>query len=144
MSLISTATPADLPELTPLFDRYRQFYGQASNMEKAMDFLRERMEQEESVIFLYRDSHGALLGFTQLYPIFSSVSLRRAWLLNDLFVEAHGRRQGVAAALLHRAEQHGRESGAAWLLLSTGADNFTAQSVYEKNGWIQVIGWIMR
>jgi GNAT superfamily N-acetyltransferase len=95
------------------------------------------MEKEESVV-LVAVQGAALVGFTQLYPIFSSVSLQRAWLLNDLYVHASVRKQGVAKQLLEAARGHGLETGAKWLLLQTGNDNYRAQSVYEKNGWKRV------
>ena len=81
---------------------------------------------------------GEIVGFVQLYPIFSSVGLKPAWLLNDLFVAEKARRQGIAEALLEQAKEFGMETGASWILLQTGADNYRAQSVYEKNGWIKV------
>jgi GNAT superfamily N-acetyltransferase len=99
--------------------------------------LQDRMQRNESVIFISME-HGEATGFTQLYPIFSSVSLERAWLLNDLFVRPDARKSGAGSLLLERAKDWGRETGARWLLLSTGCENFTAQSLYEKNGWKKV------
>ncbi len=137
--MISTrkATKEDINELADLFDQYRMWYHQPSDIAAAKKFLLQRMENEESVIFV-AVQEKALVGFTQLYPIFSSVSLQRAWLLNDLYVHASGRKQGVAAQLLEAAHQHGSQTGAKWLLLQTANDNFTAQSVYEKNGWKKI------
>jgi GNAT superfamily N-acetyltransferase len=134
MISIRKATKEDINELTDLFDLYRVYYHQPSDIAAAKKFLLQRMENEESVIFVaVRDQ--ALVGFTQLYPIFSSVSLQRTWLLNDLYVHASVRKQGVAVQLLEAARQHGVQTNAKWLLLQTGNDNFPAQSVYEKNGW---------
>lgn len=75
------------------------------------------------------------MGFTQLYPIFTSVGLGRSWLLNDLYVDASHRQNGIATQLLEAAKEHGKETRAKWLLLETGSDNFTAQALYERNGW---------
>ena len=124
----------DLDQLVPLFDAYRRFYKQPSDPEGAGRFLEERIRKNESVIFLFMQD-GKATGFTQLYPIFSSVSMQRAWLLNDLFVHPSARKTGAGTHLLERAKQHGRDTGAKWLLLSTGAENLVAQSLYEKNGW---------
>lgn len=135
--IISQATLNDVLTLTPLFDGYRSFYKQKPDVAAAENFLRERIRLEQSVIFICWD-HEKAVGFTQLYPIFSSVSMKPAWLLNDLFVETSARKKGVAALLLKKAAEHGRLTGAAWLLLSTAADNFIAQAVYEKNGWNKV------
>lgn len=132
---IRQATSLDLDALAPLFDGYRQFYGQPSDLARAHDFLAERIRQHESVILLARGEHGEALGFTQLYPLFSSVRTVRTWLLNDLFVIAPARRQGVAAALLGAAADHARALGAASLSLSTALDNAPAQALYESLGW---------
>lgn len=135
--VIRRAGKEDIDALAVLFDLYRVFYHQPSNIAAASIFLLQRMEKDESVIFV-AEQEQALVGFTQLYPIFSSVSLQRTWLLNDLYVHATARKQGVAVQLLEAARQYGLHTGAKWLLLQTGNDNFTAQSVYEKNGWKKV------
>ena len=80
--------------LTPLFDGYRQFYKQPSNLEGARRFLSERLANKESVIFLASNEEEGL-GFIQLYPTFSSIVLKRMWILNDLYVLPDARRQGV-------------------------------------------------
>lgn len=131
---IRKATIADMEDLVSLFDQYRIFYQQQGDKPKATAFLRERMEKEESVI-LVATVNGQLTGFTQLYPIFSSVSMQRTWLLNDLFVTPSFRGKGVATALLGAAKELGTHSVSKWLLLQTGKDNRAAQQLYEKLGW---------
>ena len=134
---IKIALVKDVKQIAPLFDAYRMFYKQAPNEKAAADFLSARLMNNESTIFIaYID--GIAVGFCQLFPIFSSVGLKRAWLLNDLYVNEEARGKGVAAALLQQAKKFGIETNAGWLMLQTGADNITAQSVYEKNGWNRV------
>jgi GNAT superfamily N-acetyltransferase len=124
----------DLDALAPLFDGYRRFYGQPSDLAGARAFLAERIKRSESVIFLaVRD--GTIVGFTQLYPSFSSVSMKRVWVLNDLFVAAEGRSSGAGRALLDRAERWAAETGAKGLTLSTQITNLAAQRLYEACGW---------
>jgi GNAT superfamily N-acetyltransferase len=132
---IIRATAGHVDLLAPLFDQYRQFYQCASNLAGARSFLTDRLKKNESVIFLALDSSGAGLGFTQLYPSFSSTNMRRLWILNDLFVRTDQRSQGVASALMERARQWGIETGAVELMLETAVDNLTAQRLYEKLGW---------
>ena len=127
----------DIKLVAPLFNAYRIFYKQPSDEEAAADFLWQRLLNKESVIFIAFAEHAAV-GFCQLFPIFSSVGLKRTWLLNDLYVNETARGKGVAAALLQQAKEFGIETNARWLMLQTGADNITAQSVYEKNGWRRV------
>jgi GNAT superfamily N-acetyltransferase len=124
----------DLDALVPLFDGYRQFYGQPSDPAGARAFLAERVKRGESVIFLAA-VEGAIVGFTQLYPSYSSVSMKRLWVLNDLFVTADARKSGAGRALLERAERWAAETGAKGLTLSTQITNLTAQRLYEACGW---------
>jgi len=134
MDGIYRATEDDVLKIAPLFDAYRQFYGQTGDIHAAGNFLYERLANMESVVF-YCIAGGRMAGFTQLYPIFSSVSLSPAWLLNDLFVDPSFRGAGVASLLLDAAAEHGRQTESKWLLLSTADENHPAQSLYEKKGW---------
>ena len=129
------ATAADLDALALLFDGYRRFYGQPPDLARARGFLAERLASGDSVLLVALAENGALVGFTQLYPSFSSVRTARIWILNDLYVapEARGSRAGLA--LLEAAKAHARATGAVRLSLSTAHDNARAQAVYERNGW---------
>ena len=123
--------------LTSLFDAYRQFYGQAQDLALAREFLRERLEQDQSAIFLALGPDGAAVGFTQLYPSFSSASAKRIFILNDLFVDPGARRSGAGRALLQAAADFARSAGAVRLTLSTAHTNTSAQSLYEASGWLR-------
>ena len=131
---IVRATPEHLDMVVPLFDGYRRFYGQERNPAGARDFLLERMQRGESGLFLALDD-GVGIGFTQLYPSFSSVSMGRLWVLNDLFVAPESRGRGVAAALMEHARRFAAATGARGLKLATATDNLPAQHLYEKLGW---------
>lgn len=132
---IRLATLEDLDDLVPLFDAYRQFYAKPSDLPAARAFLLERLQHDQSVILLARDRGGVPVGFTQLYPSFSSVSLAKIYVLNDLYVMPGARRSGVAVRLLRAAAEHGGETGALRLVLSTGVENRGAQTLYEGEGW---------
>ncbi len=134
---IKKVRKADVSMVAILFDAYRVFYKQSSDLQAAFDFLEQRIDKNESTIFM-AILQGEAVGFIQLYPVFSSVSLKHAWLLNDLYVAENARRQGVAEALLQQAKQFAMETSAAYVLLQTSEDNYKAQSVYEKNGWIKL------
>ncbi len=131
---IRPATVHDLDVIVPLFDAYRSFYGQPSDQARARAFLAERFAHHESIVFFAFDDRGAV-GFTQLYPLFSSVNCARKYLLNDLFVVPTARRDGVGRALLVTAADFARAQGCASLSLSTGVDNAAAQQLYESLGW---------
>ncbi len=132
--LIAFAEPDDLDDLAPLFDQYRMFYKQSSDLAGARQFLQARMARSESTILLARRHHQAV-GFCQLYPIFSSISMQTSWLLNDLYVSAAERRHGVGRQLLDAASGFARSRNAGWLMLQTHRDNRAAQKLYEASGW---------
>lgn len=133
--IVRLAHAGDLDTLTDLFDGYRVFYEQKSDPVAARSFLNARMRNGESVVFLAEDESDRGLGFTQLYPMFSSVRMRPIWVLNDLFVAEFARRTGVAGALMRAAADHAKETGAAGLELATARDNAAAKAVYENLGW---------
>jgi GNAT superfamily N-acetyltransferase len=125
---------ADLNAVVTLFDGYRQFYGQPSDDMAARTFLPARFEHGQSVVLL-AEVQGQAVGFTQLYPSFSSVSMARVFVLNDLFVAPKARRLGVGEALLTAASEHARQLGAVRLSLTTNVQNLPAQSLYASMGW---------
>jgi GNAT superfamily N-acetyltransferase len=131
---IVRATIEQLDLVAPLFDAYRQFYGCSPDLAIARDFLRERLERSDSVVFLALEN-GEGVGFTQLYPTFTSVGVGRAWILNDLYVAPAIRRTGVARRLMEAARQFAIESGAAWLELATAKDNERAKALYRSCGY---------
>ena len=141
--IVRRAKKKDIDQLSVLLDKYRIFYKQQADIERARSFLKKRMKRKESVIFVAEEKKN-LVGFTQLFPIFSSVSMQRTWLLNDLYVNENARGMGAATALLNAAKEFGEETNSKWLLLQTAADNFTAQKVYEKNGWIKETDFFYR
>lgn len=128
------AALSDLDELVPLFDAYRQFYGRASDVDAVRAFLLARFNHGESVLFLAREDHVAI-GFAQLYPSFSSVSLARTFILNDLFVAAQARRKGAGSKLLAAAVEFAITVGAVRISLSTATTNDAAQALYQAAGW---------
>jgi GNAT superfamily N-acetyltransferase len=133
---VRQASLADLDLLVPMFDQYRQFYDRDSNPAAVRTFLAERLTNGDSVLFLAQDGEETL-GFTQLYPSFSSVSMARTFILNDLFVAENARRRGVGKALIDAAIQHGKATGAIRLGLSTAKANETARALYQETGWVR-------
>ncbi len=132
--IIRQATVRDLEQLVPLFDSYRQFYGRASDLRAAREFLLARFNNDESTVFIAHEDKRAI-GFTQLYPSFSSISLARIFILNDLFVYEQARRKGVASSLMSAAVKFAIALGAARLSLSTAITNDAAQALYQSAGW---------
>ncbi len=125
----------DLDLLVPLFDQYRQFYEQPSDPVGARNFLAERLRNKESVILLALEEDQSPAGFVQLYPSWTSVSMKRLWILNDLFVSPSYRRKGVAQSLIKKAIEVAKETRCKGLTLETLRQNVPVQKLIEKLGW---------
>lgn len=133
---ITRASSDHLEQVAELFAGYRLFYRQSPDPARERSFLKERFLKGDSIIFLATESAtGKSAGFTQLYPLFSSVRMRRIWILNDLFVAEEFRGNGVGSLLMQQAEDFARESGAAGIELATEVINETARRLYEARGW---------
>lgn len=124
----------NLEAVSGLFDRYRVFYKASSDPERAKKFIAERLRIRDSTILIASDD-DRIVGFTQLYPSFSSVSLAPIWILNDLFVDEAYRGNGVAKLLMSAAENFARETGAIRIVLATQTSNLAAQALYELRGY---------
>ncbi len=123
-----------------LFDKYRIFYKQPPDPELARNFIQYRLNNSESVIFVALAGNANELkpvGFTQLYPNFSSVRAVKNWILNDLYVDTEFRKQGVGESLIRRAIDFAKENNASNIELSTAVDNYIAQSLYEQIGFVK-------
>jgi ribosomal protein S18 acetylase RimI-like enzyme len=136
MQIIRAGTE-QLDLVAPLFDQYRQFYRQPPNPAAAREYIAQRLQNKDAVIFLALREPGSEegLGFVQLYPSLASIPMKPIWILYDLFVVPSARKLGVGRALMDRATEHAKETGADSLILETATDNHTAQRLYEKLGY---------
>lgn len=125
----------DLPQLAILFDSYRIFYEKESNLAQALEFLSERIKNEQSVIYVAENQVNGLVGFVQLYPIFSSLQMKRLWLLNDLFVKPDFRGQHISVMLIDHAKQLARESNSCGLMLETAKNNEIGNQLYPSTNF---------
>ena len=132
---ISRATTSDIDELVTLVELYRGFYKQPAN-DKTHQYVSDRISRDEAVVFIAR-LDGVAVGFTMIYPTFSTVALAPIWLLNDLYVDESARGNGIASKIMEIAEQAARDAGAARIWLRTANDNTPAQALYEGRGWAQ-------
>jgi ribosomal protein S18 acetylase RimI-like enzyme len=132
---IKRISSAESNLVVELFDKYRVFYKQQSDVALAETFVRARLDNNESVIFVALISHTIPAGFTQLYPVYSSVRAIKNWVLNDLYVDTHYRKQGIGEALIKTAMDFAKEEKASFVELTTAIDNFTAQKLYEAIGF---------
>ena len=138
---VHRADATHLDQVASLFDAYRGFYGQPSNLTQSRDFIAERMARDESVIFYADDAEGEALGFVQLFPTFSSIDAHRTFLLGDLFTAPAARGRGVGTLLMNTARAFAVLSGAKGMTLETATDNHLAQKLYEALGYVRDPGY---
>ena len=133
---IVQATLEHLDLLTPLFIKYREFYGELPFPDSSRKFLETRLKRKESVIYLaLADDEDKLLGYCQLFPSYSSLSLKRVWILNDIFVAEDARRMLVSDRLLQTAKQMAKDTNAVRMRVATSVSNEVAQKTYESIGF---------
>ena len=128
------ATTFDLPALSDLFNQYRMFYKQPSDIEACCKFLTARLQQKDAVIYIVADEN-TMTGFVQLYPLFSSIRMQKCWLLNDLFVIPDARKKGIARMLIDRCKLLAKESNASGIMLETGKNNMEGNKLYPSEGF---------
>lgn len=132
--MIRLAKVEDLQQIARLFDDYRVWYRKNSDLSGAEQFIKHRLLQNDSVIYV-SEGNGLLNGFTQLYPLFSSVKMSKIWLLNDLFVQPEYRGKGISRALIDAAKQYCIETSAAGLMLETEKTNIIGNQLYPATGF---------
>ena len=135
MIKIRKATINDLNLLVELFENYRVFYKKEPNKESAENFLSERLKLNDSEIFVTETADNNLVGFVQLYPLFSSTRMQRLWLLNDLFVDEEFRGKGISKQLIETAKEFCKQTNACGLILETEKTNSIGNELYPKVGF---------
>ncbi|WP_281637669.1 GNAT family N-acetyltransferase [Flavobacterium marginilacus] len=137
--MIRKANIQDLDQLTNLFDQYVVFYKNPSNYEKHYAYLKERLENNEAVIFVaYDDAYpDKIIGFALIYITFSSLALNRILILNDLFVDPSARKKGIGEQLITQTEAFAKELGSPTIRLRTAKNNNAAQKLYHKMGFVR-------
>lgn len=133
---IKKAEFGDLDALVILFDEYRVFYQQPSDIESAKTFLSERIQNNDSHIYIAMNEENKMMGFIQLYPIFSSTRMKRLYLLNDLYVNPSFRGKYVSVSLINQAKELSQSTKAAGLILETSKSNTIGNKLYPKTGFI--------
>ena len=134
---IRNATVADIEQLADLFDQYRVFYEKKSDKKAARAFLTARISNRESEIFIALH-RGDIVGFVQLYPLFSSTRMKRLWLLNDLFVRPEFRGQGFSIDLIEKAKELCRNTNACGMFLETAKSNDVGNNLYPKTDFNRI------
>jgi GNAT superfamily N-acetyltransferase len=131
---VSQASAERAAELAPLFDAYRAFFTGGGKLEESERFLRERLEREESVVFV-ADLAGDACGFAQLYPLWSSWHCGRIWFLSDLYVTEDARKRGVGAMLVEAVKEHARATQASSVMVELPQSEPHLYRFYDRLGF---------
>ena len=132
---IRKATPSDTKELSILFNNHRMLHKGHDDVKACEEYLIERIKNEESVVFIAENNENKIVGFTQLYPLFSSTNLKKLWLLNDLFVDQNHRGQGISILLIDEVKKLCKETKAHGIILETDKTNFVGNKLYPRTGF---------
>jgi ribosomal protein S18 acetylase RimI-like enzyme len=137
--MIRKATIEDLEQLTNLFDQYAVFYKKPSNYEKHKEYLKERLENNEAIVFLAFDESNLekAIGFTLIYVTYSSLALNKILILNDLYVNSDVRKNGIGEKLILQTVELAKELGSNLIRLRTAKNNSIAQGLYNKMGFVR-------
>jgi len=134
-AIIQKAKESHAEELSNIFTLYRIYYKKNADIETAKSFLLERIQKKESVIFI-ATIENKIVGFTQLYPLFSSLSMKRSWLLNDLYILEEYRGKGISKQLINSAKQLAKETNSAGIMLETEKTNTVGNKLYPSSGFV--------
>jgi len=122
-----------------LFDLYRQFYKYESNLIQSTNYIKERIYNKESKIFIAINNREEPVGFVQLYETFGSLDLGKIIILYDLYVKKDHRKNKIGRQLMIRSHEYAKKINAKRIQLSTATDNFIGQSLYESLGYVKDI-----
>jgi len=120
-----------------LFDLYRQFYKYESNLIKSTNYIKERINNNESIIFIAINDANEAIGFVQLYETFGSLDLGKIIILYDLYVKEDHRKNNIGKKLMIKSHEYAKKINAKRIQLSTAIDNYIGQSLYESLGYVK-------
>ena len=120
-----------------LFDLYRQFYKYESNLIKSTNYIKDRINNNESIIFIAINDANEAIGFVQLYETFGSLDLGKIIILDDLYVKEDHRKNNIGRKLMIKSHEYAKKSNAKRIQLSTAIDNYIGQSLYESLGYVK-------
>ena len=136
---IIEAKSKHIEQVGELFDLYRQFYKYESNLIESTNYIKDRIKNNESIIFIAINDANEAIGFVQLYETFGSLDLGKIIILYDLYVKEDHRKNNIGRQLMIRSHEYAKKIKAKRIQLSTAIDNFIGQSLYESLGYVKDI-----
>lgn len=132
---IFRATAEDVAAVAPLFDAYREFFAGSTDAAESVRFLQERFARNDSVIFVARGETG-IVGFIQLYPLWSSWYCRRIWFLSDLYVQEAAQKRSLGRQLVEQTIAYATETNAMSILVELPRREAHLTNFYAKLGFV--------
>ncbi len=136
---IIEAKTKHIEQVGELFDLYRQFYKYESNLIESTNYIKDRITNNESIIFIAINDTNEAIGFVQLYETFGSLDLGKIIILYDLYVKKNHRKNNIGKQLMIKSHEYAKKIKAKRIQLSTAIDNFIGQSLYESLGYLKDI-----
>jgi len=134
---IINAEEKHIEEIGVLFDLYRQFYKYESNLIESTNYIKDRINNNESTIFIAISDTNEAIGFVQLYETFGSLDLGKIVILYDLYVKENHRKNNIGRKLMIKSHEYAKKINAKRIQLSTAIDNYIGQSLYESLGYVK-------
>lgn len=133
---IRPAEERDIPQLYELMTQYIvDFYKKPEpNEAELKNLIQHLLDHPDSGLQFVAEIEREIVGFATLYYTFSTLQVRRAAILNDLFVSAHARGKRAGEQLFEKCLAHIREKDFAYMTWETDKDNYVAQGLYNKMG----------
>ena len=126
-----------IEQVGELFDLYRQFYKYESNLIESTNYIKDRIINKESIIFIATSKQKEVMGFVQLYETFGSLDLGKIIILYDLYVKKNHRKNKIGRQLILKSHEHAKKINSKRIQLLTATDNFIGQSLYESLGYVK-------
>ena len=124
-----------IDQFVTVVDEYREFCGFTPSPVETKTFFQTLLKKNEAATFIAISEDDKVMGFINLYPSNSTLSLKKIWILNDLGVSSKYRRLGVAQKLIQESIEFAKNSGAIRIELKTNKTNLNAQNLYKEIGF---------
>ncbi|EJR57973.1 N-acetyltransferase family protein [Bacillus zanthoxyli] len=116
-----------------LIRMYMEFYEKPVHEKSSLDTLVNTIIKNKDLgLFYVCTVNKEPVGFATLYTTFSTLSMGRAMILNDLFVIPDYRKLGVGDMLFNTCKKYVQDNNYAYMEWVTAKDNIVAQNFYKK------------
>lgn len=134
--MIRVVEPKDLSALLLLARQYLAFYHTKVDQEDLRKWAEYFLMHPQEGFFCLSEQDGQAIGFATVYLSWSTLSLGRIAVLNDLFITESWRGQGHGEKLFQFVASLTKDRGVVRLEWETTVGNKRAQALYAKMGGV--------